>query len=54
MRYQACVISKDAAFSQFVYLTLLTRLRKVCIFNGEAELPEADIYVVDLDTWSSL
>lgn len=50
MRYQACVISKDAAFSQFIYLTLLTRLRKVCIFNGEAELPEADIYVVDLDT----
>ncbi len=51
MYHRACVVSCDADFAQFVRLTLLTRLRSVTISTGE-ELPDADIYVIDLDTVS--
>ena len=49
MHVQACVLSKDMAFAQFVRLTLLTRLRQVVISE---DVVSADIYVVDLDTVS--
>ncbi len=49
MHYRACVISHDPEFAQFVRLTLSTRVRPVTISSSE-EIPDADIYVVDLDT----
>ncbi len=51
MRYRACVISRDPDFAQFVRLTLLSRVRPVIIATDDT-IPEADIYVVDLDTVS--
>jgi hypothetical protein len=52
MRYNACVISRDHAFSQFVRLTLLERVRSVAVASDANAIPEAERYVVDLDTVS--
>ncbi len=49
MRYRACVLSRDPDFAQFIRLTLLTKIRPVVI-AAEQDIPDADIYVVDLDT----
>ncbi len=51
MRYRACVLSRDPEFAQFVRLTLLTRIRPVAIVEND-EIPDAEIYVVDMDTVS--
>ncbi len=49
MQYRACVLSLDEEFAQFVRLTLLERVRPVSIATPD-DIPNADIYVVDLDT----
>lgn len=50
MHYDACIFSRDPAFSQFLRLTLKRRLSSVTVSSGTAPLPEATRYVVDLDT----
>ncbi len=50
MKYQACIISKDTAFSQFVRLTLLSRLRTVAVTDDASDAPASEVYVVDTDT----
>lgn len=50
MYYDACIISKDADFSQFLRLTLLLRLSAVTVVTSDASIPDAARYVVDLDT----
>lgn len=50
MYYDACIISKDEDFSQFLRLTFLSRLSAVTVATGDASIPDAARYVVDLDT----
>ena len=50
MRYDACILSRDPAFAQFLRLTLKQRLSSVVISAGTVPPPDAARYVVDLDT----
>lgn len=50
MRYDACILSRDPAFSQFLRLTLRRRLSSVIVSTCTVPIPEATRYVVDLDT----
>lgn len=50
MRHDACILSRDPAFAQFLRLTLKQRLSSVVISPGTSPLPDAARYVVDLDT----
>lgn len=50
MRYDACIISRDPAFTQFLRLTLKRRLSSVTVSSGTVPPPDAARYVVDLDT----
>lgn len=52
MYYDACIISKDSDFSQFLRLTLLSQLSAVTVVTGDTSIPDAVRYVVDLDTCS--
>lgn len=50
MFYDACILSRDPAFAQFLRLTLRRRLSSVNVYAGDAPIPQAARYVVDLDT----
>lgn len=50
MRHDACILSRDPAFAQFLRLTLRQRLSSVVVSPGILPLPDAARYVIDLDT----
>ena len=50
MTYDACIVSRDLPFAQFVRLTLLHRLSSVTVTETAEHLPPAARYVFDLDT----
>lgn len=51
MIYDACVVSRDRVFAQFVRLTLSEKLDSVTVAEG-AHLPVARRYVFDLDSFT--
>ena len=45
-----CILTRDIPFAEFIRLTLDEHIPQITVCENAAALPEADAYIVDLDT----